>query len=406
MPPAPPTPPQHRLRRPTRTLAAVLAAAALAAGCGGPATRDVPGAAGRPASAGSALNLKEVCPARAVIQSGWLPQADFGELYQLFSGGYTLDTNRMRVSGPLMAGDVDTGVTLEVRSGGPAIDFATGSAQLYADPSIMMVTRPVDESVVLSATQPTLTVLAPLSGDPMALIWDPATYPDFNSISDIGQTNTRVVYRGGNTYMAYLTGTGILRPGQVDPSYDGSPARFVASGGRVVVQGFATNEPEIYEHEVKSWSRPVRYQLVQDTNFPNYANALAIRPRDRQGLDGCLRRLVPILQQAQVGFLTHPEVTLARIVSIVAAFHTSFRYSAVNAAFAARQLVNPELSLTGNDRDRVLGRVDPGRVQRLINIIKPIAAGQRKPVKDGLTPADLATNDYVSPGIGLPGGGS
>jgi hypothetical protein len=334
-----------------------------------------------------------------VVQAGWLPQAELGFLYQMF-GAYTVDTRRKRVSGPLMAGDVDTGVTLEVRSGGPATGYVPVSALMYQDTSITFGIRPTDESIMDSAAQPTLSVLAPLDGDPQILLWDPATYK-FNSISDVGQTATRVVYFAGNTFMDYLTGTGILRPGQVEGSYDGTPARFVTSGGKVVVQGYATSEPYLYEHEVAGWHKKVAYQLVQDTNYPDYANMLAIRSGDRQRLDGCLRRLVPILQQAQVDFLTRPADTLARIVRIVADFHTSFRYSQGNADYAVGQL--RDLGLVGNGGNRTLGDTRADRLQRMIDILTPVAAGpQRKHLKAGLTPADLATNDYLNPAIGLP----
>jgi hypothetical protein len=375
-----------------------LVAVVVSSGCGGPGEQAVAGRAGQAAAAGDARNLKGVCPDRVVVQAGWLPQAELGELYQLL-GSYTVDTRRKRVSGPLLAGDVDTGVTLEVRSGGPATGYVPVSALMYQDTTITFGTRPTDESIMFSATLPTQSVLAPLDGDPQILLWDPATYPGFNSISDIGQTPTTVVYLQGNTYMNYLTGTGILRPGQVEGSYDGTPARFVTSGGKVVIQGYATNEPYLYEHEVHAWGRPVAYQLVQDTNYPNYANMLAIRARDRDRLDGCLRRLVPIIQQAQVDFLTRPEPTLARIVNIVAAYDTGFTYTPGNAAFGAHQL--RDLGLAGNGADHTLGDTRTDRLQRLIDIITPIAAGQHKPVKTGLAPADLATNDYLDPAIGL-----
>ncbi len=381
-------------------LVLALVAALTLSGCGGPAQQAVTsGRVGHTAAAGDARVLKGVCPDRVVIQAGWLPQADVGWAYRML-GSYTIDKSHKRVSGRLLAGDVDTGVTLEVRSGGPATGYVPVSALMYQDPSITFGTRPTDESIMFSARQPTLAVLAPLDGDPQILLWDPKTYPNLNSISDVGQTDTRVVYFQGNTYMDYLTGTGILRPSQVEGSYDGTPTRFVESGGKVVVQGYATNEPYLYEHEVSAWGKPVSYQLVQDTNYPDYANMLAIRSRDRERLDGCLRALVPIAQQAQVDFLTNPGSTLAEIVKIVAAFDVGFSYTAGNAAYAVDTL--KKLGLVGNGTDHTLGDTRTDRLQRMIDIITPIAAGQKKLLKPGLTPADLATNQYLDPAIGLP----
>jgi hypothetical protein len=65
--------------------------------------------------------------------------------------------------------------------------------------------------------------------------------PRVATISDIGQTDTPVLYYQTATFMAYLLGSGILRASQVDASYDGTPSRFAADGGKDAVQGYATN---------------------------------------------------------------------------------------------------------------------------------------------------------------------
>jgi hypothetical protein len=304
------------------------------------------------------------------------------------------------VTGRLVTGGVDTGVGLDIRSGGPAIGFQQVPAQMYLDTSITLGMVITDEAIQFSAAQPTTAVVAPLEGDPQILLWDPATHPDWNSITDIGQSDTTVVYYQGATYMEYLVGSGILRRRQVDGSYDGTPARFTARRGALVSQGYATNEPYVYQHEVPAWGRPVRYQLVSETNYPQYANTLAIRARDRARLDGCLRRLVPIIQHAQVDFLTRPDVTLGRIVAIVRAFHSSFSYSQRNAEFAVSQL--RDLGLSGNGNNHTLGDFDTGRLQRMIDIVVPIITSQRKPVNEHVAPADIAINDYIDPTIGLP----
>ena len=40
------------------------------------------------------------------------------------------------------------------------------------------------------------------------------------------------------TYMEWLIAAGVLSNDQVDPSYDGSPARFIAEGN-IAQQGYA-----------------------------------------------------------------------------------------------------------------------------------------------------------------------
>ena len=44
------------------------------------------------------------------------------------------------------------------------------------------------------------------------IMWDPETYPDVETIADLGKTDAIVRYFGGAAYMDYFTGDGILRP--------------------------------------------------------------------------------------------------------------------------------------------------------------------------------------------------
>jgi hypothetical protein len=42
------------------------------------------------------------------------------------------------------------------------------------------------------------------------------------------------------------------------------------------------------------------------------------------------------------------------------------------------------------------------RVRRVIEIVTPIFTAQKKPVKQGLKPEDIATNEFIDPEIRLP----
>ncbi len=352
------------------------------------------------AAAGDPLQLAGSCPARVVLQAAWYPTADLAVPFQLLGADRSVDAKRKRVSGSLVAGGKDTGVELEFRSGGPATGFQTAPAVMYADRSITLGFTNVDEILGLSAGQPMQAVIAPLNGDPQVLIWDPRTHPEFTGIADIGQTDTPIVHSANaTTVFGYLTGSGILRARQLDASYDGSPSRFVASGGRVVVQGYATNEPYVYEH-LPSWRRPVTYQLVQETGYPNYANVLAVRSGDRERLAPCLRKLVPILQQAQIDFMAEPAAALDRIVEAVEAFRAGFTYDRAAADFGVCQL--RDLGLVSNSIAGVLGGFDPNKLDRMVDIVRPLLAAQRRPMRPGLSAADVATNDFVDPTKKLP----
>ena len=123
------------------------------------------GAAPAPQASGEALNLKGTCPDTVVIQTDWFPESEYGFLYQLLGPGYTIDKGKKRVSGPLVASGQDTGVKVEIRTGGPAIGFQQVSAQMYADKSITLGQVSTDEAIQNSAKQPTLAVVGSVVGD-------------------------------------------------------------------------------------------------------------------------------------------------------------------------------------------------------------------------------------------------
>jgi hypothetical protein len=61
-----------------------------------------------------------------------------------------------------------------------------------------------------------------------------------------------------------------------------------------------------------------------------------------------------------------------------------------------------DLGIVGNGRDGTLGNSEMERVRRAIEIVTPIFSAQRKPVKQGLKPEDVATNEFIDPKIRLP----
>jgi hypothetical protein len=395
----PPVPRRRRGRRRPGVLGAVLVAA-LAGGCAsGPATGE--GGQSVATAAGARADLRGVCPDPVVVQTSWFSQVEHFVAFQLLGKGYRVDAGRKRVTGPLVAHGADTGVTIEIRAGGPAIGFQQVSAQMYADRSITLGMIPLDEAIQNSAGQPVIGVMTPFDVDPLVIMWDPATHPRFNTIADIGQTDTKVLFfNGERTYMDYLLGTGQLRQSQVDGSYDGSPDRLVASRGAIAVQGLATSEPWKWEHEVPAWGKPLRYQLVADSGYPNYRNLLAIRSGDRQKLAPCLRRLVPVLQQSTVDFMADPDPVIRTILSVIDKTKQAYTDSAARSEQAVK--VMRDDGLVTNGRTKTLGDFDPSRVKRLVTIDVPIFAGQHKPLRAGLTADDIATNEFLDPTITLP----
>ncbi|HKQ02879.1 MAG TPA: ABC transporter substrate-binding protein [Actinomycetes bacterium] len=380
---------------------AVLAVLALAAaGCGGNGDEGGSQASGTTAPTDASVSLAGTCPDTIVIQTDWDPESEYGVYYHMLGPNPDVDTNRKRVTAPLVTQGKDTGVKLEVRLGGPSIGFEPVSSQMYKDTSITLGQVSTDEAIRFSAKQSTQAVVAPMETSPFMIMWDPGTYPQFNTIADIGKTDAKVLYFEGDTYMAYLTGTNVLKKSQVDGSYDGKPANFVAADGKVAQAGFATSEPYIYEHEVRQWNKPVKYALVSQAGYPFYPQALSIRTADKDKLAPCLKKLVPIVQRAQVDFLANPEKTNAFVLDLVKQYNTGWVYSPGLAAYAIEKM---RADFVTNGPDQTLGNFDTARVQRMIDIVTPIFTAQRQPPKEGLTPQDIATNEFVDSSIGVAG---
>lgn len=356
------------------------------------------------AAAGGGQDLRGVCPQTIVIQKDWQPESEHGALYNLLGPRYQVDTQKKKVVGPLVSDGVDTGVKIEIRTGGPAVGFQPVPAVMYTDKSINLGYVATDEAVQYSVNQPTTAVVAPLDVSPLAIMWDKQTYPNFNNIADIGQTDTKVLYTKGLAYMDYLTGTGILRQSQLDGSYTGAPDLFIANRGKAALQGFLTSEPYIYEKEIKAWGKPLAGQLINDTGYPSYFDTLAIRTGDKGQLAPCLKKLVPIIQKSQVDFMKNPDPAIKIIVELVKKYNTGWQYSDGLARFSVDQL--RKQGIVTNGRDKTLGNFDLDRVQRMIDITRPIFTAQHKQVKDGLKPQDIVTNEFIDPNIGISGGSS
>ena len=344
------------------------------------------------------VDLSKDCPATIVIQTDWNPESEHGHLYQLLGDDYTIDDSVKSVTGPLMASGEYTGVDVTILAGGPAVGFAQPNAQLYADPSIFMAYVGTDEAIAHSGDLPTVGVFAPLEKDPQMIMWDPATYPDVETIADLGTAGATIRVFGGGTYIDYFVGAGVLSADQIDSTYDGLPAVFVSEGGKIAQQGFASAEPYIYENEVADWAKPVKYQLINDAGYPKYAAVMSVIPENIDKYKDCLTALVPVLQQAELDFFASPDATNALILKLVDAYDTGWVYSQGVADYSVKTLKD---ELVGNGEDDTLGNLDDARVKALYDIVLPIYTAGGLPVADGVQPTDIYTNEFIDPSIGF-----
>jgi hypothetical protein len=389
------------IRRSGPLVATALAAALVLSACGGGG--DESGTAAGPAApaaeAGGPLDLSGVCPATVVLQQDWQPEAEHGSMYSLVGPDYTIDTNAKSVTGSLVTQGVDTGVDVEVRPGGPNVGFQPVPALMYLDESITLGAVNSDSAIAAATAQPTVAVASQLTVSPQILMWDPASHPGMTTIREVAATGSPVL-TSGDIIPALLASKGIIQPGQIDTSYEGTPARFV-SDPTILQQGFATAEPYVYQNEIAEWSRPVGYEPLANYGYSIYPEPLAVRADKLEALRPCLQKLVPIMQQSQIDYLANPAPTNRLIVELVEAYQTGWSYSAGVAEFSAKAQV--EQGFVKNDpASGVFGKFDPARMQEIVGTFGPIlqSQGTITAVPDA---ASLYTNDFIDPSIKMEG---
>ena len=352
-------------------------------------------------ASGPKVDLSGACPATVVVQTDWNPEGEHGHLYQMLGPNPSIDASGKTVTGDLYANGKSTGVKLEIRAGGPAIGYTKVASQMYQDKDITLGYMSTDEQVQFSGNLPTTAVFAENDQSPMSIMWDPKTYPKVDSIESLGKAlekNDGVVrYFNGAAYMTYLEQSGILPKKVLDGSSDGTPSKFVSAGGKDAQQGFATAEPYIYQNQVAAWGKKVDYALVSSTGWNPYPEAMSVRTGDLTKLEPCLKKLVPVMQQADVDYLKSPGATNDLITKLVQQYNNGWTYDSKVGAFAAAQMVKLGLA---KDTDGYIGSMDEQRMQDFIEKATPVFAGTGD-VKSGLKPSDLYTNEFLDKSIGL-----
>ncbi len=348
-------------------------------------------------TAGSAaVDLASVCPDPIVIQTDWFPESEHGALYEMVGEGYTVDTDAKVVRGPLVSGGQETGVEIEVRTGGPAIGSQPVSVRQHTDDSITLGYANTEGQINRWSETPTISVVAPLEINPQIIYWDPETYPEIETLADLGEAGVTINVFEGVAFADVFVGQGIWSADQIDPSYDGSPGRFIAEDGAIAQQGFASAEPYTYEFVFEDWGRPLAFQTLHDAGFQPYSQTLSVRPDLLEELRPCLEAFVPVVQQAQIDFINNPERANAIIVDAVAQYADFWEYSDGLAEFSVQ--AQRELGIVGNGPDDTLGNMEEERIQSVIDQMRDDAG---LAIADDLVASDLFTNEFVDESIGL-----
>lgn len=347
------------------------------------------------ARAATATPLSAACGPKVTIQTDWFPEPEHGAVYQLAGVNGTLDTKRGRYTGSVQ------GVQIEIRAGGPYSSNQQPISQLYQDSGITMGYVTTDEAIQLSKKLPTVAIVTPLEFSPQILMWNPQKL-SIHTFSDIKAkyAKTPVVVFAGGVWVDYLIGRGWIGQGQVDTSFDGSPARFVAKDGAILQQGFVTSEPYQYRHDIKQYGKNVAYLLIKNSGYVPYPEALAATPTVLKAKAACFKLLVPLIQQAQVDYLRSPGPVNAKLEQIVTALKSFWKLSP--GADAYNVAAQRKFGIVQNGPNCTLGDFSLGRVQRVIGQTLPIykKSGLDTYASD-LKPAQIVTNRFIDPAIHL-----
>ena len=384
---------------------ASLAALLTLAACGGDdgSSTDTTAAAestDTTAAAAEGVSLAGSCPETVVFQTDWNPEAEHGFLYNLVGEGYSVNTEKLSVTGPLVVEGQDTGVKVEVRAGGPATGYQSPLAMMYQDPAITAGFISTDEAVSQSVEKPSMTMVAPFNINPQIIMWDPATYPNAKAVADLKADKVKIRYFDGAAYMDYLVEAGIVDKAQADATYDGTPANFLAAGGKDAQQGFGTAEPYFYQEVLADWKKPVAYQYIHDAGWTAYAQSIGATMESFEANKACWPLLVPAIQKSQREYIASPDRANALVLDLVQQYNNGWAYDAGQASAAVAKM--QEDKLVANSPDGVLGSFDLDRVTAFIEKATPIYTATGAKVKEGLTPADLVTNEFIDSSIALP----
>jgi hypothetical protein len=342
----------------------------------------------------SGHDLSAVCPSPLVIQTDWFAEAEHGALYELIGEGYTVNAEQLVTTGPGQIGGEPLGIDIEVRMGGPAIGFAAPRVQMYTDDSIQLGYTTTDNQATAWPDLPLISVIAPLEINPQIIMWDADEYPDVKTIQDVGEAGITVNIFGGGGFSDVFVAQGIWTADQVDPSYDGSPARFIAEGN-IAQQGFASAEPFNYEFVFEEYGKAPAFQLLHDAGFQVYSQTIGVKPDRLEELRPCLEQFVPILQQTIVNYANDPARANAVIVDAVETVDSFWVYTPELAEWSvAKQL---ELGLVGNGPDSTVGNMEASRIQKVLDDMR--TAGLDVPAD--LSAEDMFTNEFIDDSIGL-----
>lgn len=335
--------------------------------------------------------LGEACPATIAVQAATLPEPAMGPLYSLLGPDPIVDVEAQTVSAPLVRPDgTPEDVVLEIRSGGPAVGFRSPLSLLTSDGGLMLAQVSTAEALRDAETVPSTGVVTLTDRSRDALIVDPATYPDADTVEAVGAAGIEVRHRTDAQVIDYLTAIGALTSEQLVPGFDGEPAAFVQSGGTIAQQGDLLIEPVLFT-ALPQWGRPVTAIAASASGWDSYDDALVARADDVEGLETCLGRFVPIIQGAIIAYVADPSATNQLMARVRSSFAPLSRLTPE--LLDAGVVEGTERGVFNTDDDHTVGGFD---VERLDRFLPELASALDV---DALAADDLVTDQFVDPEI-------
>jgi hypothetical protein len=191
------------------------------------------------------------------------------------------------------------------------------------------------------------------------ILWNKALHPGVVTIADVAKQVPAVSVFGDRPFMRYFVENGLVPADKVDSNYKGS---LLLATDDIAHQGFATSEPFRYQN-LESGPVEVGYQLIHEAGWTSYPQNLAINKLRLEALRPCLAKLVPMMQHAQIDFVTSPDRTVNTILNVVTQLNTSWTQSAELAAYAVETMktlgivrlplsviLNPHASMSSSTR--------------------------------------------------------
>ena len=336
-----------------------------------------------------------VCPEKLTIQTDWFPELEHGGTYQLIGPNGTADKTTVSYSGPVQS-QYAVGGLKELTIGTIKFDKANASILLDGEADMAYIT--MGDIIKDSKAVPMIAIAKTLDADPQMVMWDPTQY-DIQKPEDIKATGAQVLHFPGTGYIDYMIGKDYMTADQSNPSYDGSDAKWVAEGGSIFQQGFATNEVYKYENDI-AWKdgapADVSFYTVKDLGFDNYPAVITMLQSRAEELDACLKLLVPKMQQAWVDFLNDPKPITDRLITINEE-HDGFWTLSAGLNEAGIKLIG-EKDMAKNSEDGTYCSFDVARVDTLYGQLKEIFDAQGVEITDDVT--TVYTNKYCE---GAPG---